>query len=523
MKKTFLLSIAALVSAAVIISGCKKDDSNPEPTPEPIVKYDSLQVLILFEDNKSQFYDDNYHSPKYGDTDCRCFDAPLSIATRRKVYEPFVIKVNDTEEYTYRYQVADYSVTDATGANLAVDYVPTSGTHILINHKDLKPNTQYTMSVTVTIAQLINGEWNPVVYQGSTKDFKCSVSFTTGELPSEDAIDSQDILYQYPIDRQLFYLPEEYKQGYIILGYRYDNIFNGVSEQELKVVITSVSDQTQAEQTTNFTYKKCSEVDRQVDEINYSLENVTFRPNTIYSLEFLCGSKSIYTMNINTSKYPNLQAKIASATLSGIGRPLTYFYTEENNDRLKGLGWGYFDLNILNMDEPFDLNEIGKLSSSIIHMEMDLDNCDWYQNSLYRKIYENYSPDKLRVDVNAPCECPPADNILISTYGSAVLSDEDIANKVVDTEVYNALPQVIASYVSAQMYRDWLHVRLSLMDRTPKNDLEVQIREANTDFNNDLHITLTPGDYPYFFSYRLPGKNIETFKQKYVITLKAKE
>ena len=116
-----------------------------------------------------------------------------------------------------------------------------------------------------------------------------------------------------------------------------------------------------------------------------------------------------------------------------------------------------------------------------------------------------------------------ADNILISTYGSAVLSDEDIANKVVDTEVYNALPQVIASYVSAQMYRDWLHVRLSLMDRTPKNDLEVQIREANTDFNNDLHITLTPGDYPFFFSYRLPGKNIETFKQKYVITLKAKE
>lgn len=104
MKKLYLLSL--ILTTAALFFGCKKDENESEPKPQ--IKLDSTEVKNLI--NSNFFFNDEYHKPKSGSTNCRCFNNPISIAVEKKIYEPIVIKVHDTVSYTYRYQITNCSI-----------------------------------------------------------------------------------------------------------------------------------------------------------------------------------------------------------------------------------------------------------------------------------------------------------------------------------------------------------------------------------------------------------------------------
>ena len=502
MKKLYLLSL--ILTAAALFFGCKKDDNDtPEPEPEqqkeePKIQYDSSGVISLLNPGYLQF-NDEYNNPKTGDKDCRCFSRPLSIGTRIKLYEPIEIKVLDTLTYTYRYQVASFSITDATGENMALEYTPEGATNILkLPHKVLNSNTEYTLKATITIAQLVNGDWQQVVYKGGTVDFTNTVIFTTGELPG-NTIDANDILYQYPIDRQLNYLPEEYKKGYIMLSYNYKNIFDNTSNEDKKIVIKSVSDANFAEKTLKYTVTESHEVETQEIEIDYSLENIQFNSHQIYSLDFYCKDNIIYTMYFRTSKYPNAKEKLKNLVINGKAS-----IKLDNHPVL-----GDMLSNVDNMEfDLFELPSNDRFQTSLIALKADLDNCEWYQKSIYKLLYDSYPLDLSYYRICK--EYPPVDAMCMNNSEilyQGYLSDNDIENKNNEKELD---PEgSICMKLLIQMHYD---VEMRLYNLQQK-DCDAELDKYNQPK------PYTVGSYPYYISYRLPGKNIITYTEKHALTV----
>ena len=527
MKKIYLLSLAAILSVAVVLVSChKEDETKPEPEPnkeepnkeEPKIVYDSSGVDMLLSRSTFTFFNKDNHNPLSDATDCNCFSIPINIAASYKLYDPFEIKVLDTLSYTYRYQVASFSVTDASGENLAADCsVPETADFMAhLTHKELKPNTEYTASVTITLAQLVNGEWKQVTRWGNTYDYSCSVKFTTGELPG-NKIDSKFISYQYPIDRQLYYLPEEYKQGYIMLGYSYNNIFSGVSDQDMKLVITSISDENQPKQTTSFTYKECNDVPNEAAEINYSLDNITFNPQTIYRFDFLCGEDTIYYMHFATSKYPDLKSKILANYEAFNGSIGLYMDYEKGGERLVYRNTPFDDELFDQFEFEIDSYKVYHLkTNNMIHLEMDLESCEWYNNSIYKVIYDNYTSDRMSTATyRSEVSYPPFDAIhkTYPYYDYLCLDDNEIEQKALSDHKGDKAGGGLVFWFLRIMYEDYLPIRQSLNNKQDLNEIEQKIINTN---ENDLW--LTKGDYPYYLSYHLPGKNIVTFKEKFVLT-----
>lgn len=497
MKKLYFISL--FLTAAMLFFSCKKDNNDPEPQKEdPKIHYDSLKVISLLNNGYIMFNNEN-NNPKTDDKDCRCFSYPLVLGTQKKLYEPIEIKVLDTLTYTYRYQLANFSITDAIGENMALEYTPDGATNILkLPHKLLKANTRYEVKATITIAQLINGEWQPVVYRGSTVDFSQTVRFTTGELPG-NTIDAQDILYQYPIDRQLNYLPEEYKQGYIMLSYNYKNIFDNTSDDDKKIVIKSLSDANFTEKTTKYTVTESHEVVAQDIEINYSLENIQFNKHQIYSLDFYCKDNIIYTMYFRTSKYPNAKTKLENFVVNGKANILLHDHPVLG-DMLS---------NIDNME--FDLFEIpleDRSQTSLIALKADLDNCEWYQNSIYKLLYNSYPLDLSYV--RSYKEYPPVDAMFINNSEilyQGYLSDNDIENKNTEKEL-DPLGSICMKLI-IQMHED-IKMRLNNLQHKECDDKLEKYNQPEP---------YSVGSYPYYISYRLPGKNIITYSEKHTLVL----
>ena len=94
------------MSAMIFLPSCNKDDNtDPEPEPnkeeqkkeEPKIQYDSSEVFMLLTVPDYSFFNPDANNPKDGETNCRYFNYPLSIALKNHaLYQPFEIKVLDT-------------------------------------------------------------------------------------------------------------------------------------------------------------------------------------------------------------------------------------------------------------------------------------------------------------------------------------------------------------------------------------------------------------------------------------------
>lgn len=494
-NRIFTTIIAAAMSAMIVLPSCNKDDNEIKLTHK-----DSAKVLEVL--TKSQYAVGGNFSPNNGAKDIYV-GTDFSIKPGVALNTPFEVKLAD-QTVTYRYDLKSCTITDASGADFATDYnYSEQDTLITINSKILNGNTKYTLSSTIALMQQINGEWQPVVYNGDAKEYVSTSLFTTCQ--AADTLRPADILFSYPIDRQLNYMPKEYQEGYIMLSYKYPELFDGVAAEDMKVVIKNISDETKVEQIIPFTVKESHEVDNEVVGIDYSLKDIMFDPEQIYSFKFYCGDKQVHKIYLRTSKYPNLKSKLAAENWFD-----NSVIVSSSDALCKDMTQNVF------MDEGFDIIEYcwcgsympqskdGNLDNCLIYVTADLDNCEWYQNSIFKSLYENYELDYDHS--NRSVGYPPVDAYLFFNYKADMyLTDDDILNNNTKGKSHSG---IFSSKLVWFMDRD-VRARKNL------------IREISTDLDRKIKDYYEPpyytsGEYPYFISFRIPGKNIITYSERHV-------
>ena len=515
MKRLFLLPIAAEMSAMIFLPSCNKDDNEVK-----ISHKDSANILEVL--TKSQYAVGGNFSPNNGAKDIYV-GTDFSIKPGVALNTPFEVKLAD-QTVTYRYDLKACTITDASGADFASDYYYSEqDTLITINSKILNGNTEYTLSSTIALMQQINGEWQPVVYNGDAKEYVSTSLFTTCQ--AADTLRPADILFSYPIDRQLNYMPKEYQEGYIMLSYKYPELFNGASANDMKVIIKNITDDTKAEQSTPFTVKESHEVEGEAVELVYSLKDIMFDPNQIYSLAFYCGDKKVHQIYFRTSFYETLKSKLEHFEWRTIVTDNSVLESYESRyplyDELilylrSPESFDIFEMQVTNLlERSLSYTDKGNLHSCLIYITADLDNCAWYQNCNLKKLYDNYSLDY--DDWGRMVQYPPIDafeigqNVIYDRDKKEFLSDDDINSKKVD-RIPNGC--CIKSYLQAFMYKD-LHTRRSIL--SSKNESELS--EIDNQMKLIVDYPYTAGDYPYFISFRLPGKEIITYTEKHTMII----
>lgn len=509
-KRIFTTIIAAAMSAMIFLPSCNKDDNEIKLTHK-----DSAKVLEVL--TKSQYAIGGNFSPYNGAKDIYV-GTDFSIKPGVALNTPFEVKLAD-QTVTYRYDLKSCTITDASGADFATDYnYSEQDTLITINSKILNGNTAYTLSSTIALMQQINGEWQPVVYNGDAKEYVSTSLFTTCQ--AADTLRPADILFSYPIDRQLNYMPKEYQEGYIMLSYKYPELFNGASANDMKVIIKNVTDDTKAEQSTPFTVKESHEVEGEAVELGYSLKNITFDPNQIYSLAFYCGDKKVHQIYFRTSFYETLKSKLA-ANEGQLDGEFYFFWLK--NSPIGDYNKMYRQIYVPESFDKFECQTLSNfvaetetprfenLNTCLITIEFDLDNCDWYQQSIYQLVNDNYS--SLTADERGNIKFPPVNACELFTNGidDYYLSDNEIVNKsFTNRSKYFYLRSYLWDFL-------WFEVRercVQIGYNGVKSDIDEQIKQC--DF---YKLNFSIGIYSYNIAYRLPGKNLITYKERHAFTI----
>lgn len=521
MKKILVsATIAAAMSAMIFLPSCNKDDNVVK-----ISHKDSANVIEVL--TKSQYAVGGNFSPSNGAKDIYV-GTDFSIKPGVALNTPFEVKLAD-QTVTYRYDLKSCTITDASGADFATGFnYSEQDTLITINSKILNGNTEYTLSSTIALMQQINGEWQPVVYNGDAKEYVSTSLFTTCQ--AADTLRPADILFSYPIDRQLNYMPKEYQEGYIMLSYKYPELFNGASVNDMKVIIKNITDDSKAEQSTPFTVKESHEVEGEAVELGYSLKNITFDPNQIYSLAFYCGDKKVHQIYFRTSFYETLKSKLAAND----GKFDCNYSCRDEFDSYRT--WRA-DLDIEECFDkyecqsfPFEVIRPNTLNTCLITFNADFDNWQYYNNTergVYKLIYENYSMDKVywydednlnsryvKYSPSNAYECyvawkngSPKDSLTNDEINKMTLSDRSTS------EFHLFVYDLIQYYLNHDVYycRQYIHNQEN-KDYGTLNDIQKIISDASV---NNLY---ERGNYPYIIAFRLPGKELITYQEKHIFS-----
>ncbi len=524
-KRIFTTIIAAAMSAMIFLPSCNKDDNEIKLTHK-----DSAKVLEVL--TKSQYAVGGNFSPNNGAKDIYV-GTDFSIKPGVALNTPFEVKLAD-QTVTYRYDLKSCAITDASGADFATGFnYNEQDTLITINSKILNGNTKYTLSSTIALMQQINGEWQPVVYNGATKEYVSTSLFTTCQ--AADTLRPADILFSYPIDRQLNYMPKEYQEGYIMLSYNYPELFDGVEADNMKVVIKNISDETKAEQTTTFSVKDSREVEHEVVEIDYSLKDIQFDAEQIYSLTFYCGNKQVHQMYFRVSKHSTLKSKMESNAgffdysfvdywydniylIGDYYKLVAYNYTDETFDK--------FECQTLAdyvVQNDFLLNEKPRsetINTCLITMEFDLETCEWYQNSTFKLLYDNYPQIQSRKPHSIKYPPINAFELFSADIANYSLTDEEIQSRTITDRSTRYL---MRAYIGDYMMSDW-KTRKEYIENgnghNPKTEIDEAIVNNYPTPGPGWILKMCEGDYPYYVSFRLPGKNIITSKEKHNLKYK---
>ncbi len=494
MKKISILLTIVAMSSSVIISSCKKEDE------VKFTEKDSVNVIKVLKRSKWDIH--GKYNPVDGEQNVPV-GVVMTIKPQFALNAPFDVDLAGTT-CTYRYDLTSCAITDPSGNNFLTNYqYNENDTCIYITNKILNPDTQYSLTSTIVLSQLVDGNWQPVVYKGAPLEHTYSSVFQTGQLA--DTINPADILFSYPIDRQLNYMPKEYTKGYIMLSNSYREFFEGISSNDMKLVVRNISEENTSDQTTTYTVSESHEVEKQIASIDFSLNNINFQPNTIYTLMFYCGAKKIHQIYFRTSYHPDLKTRLDNNKSFFDGEIGVYFV----NDFYVLLQSGKLDENPDKFEcqtmNGFSANET--LNTCLMPMELVLDNADWYLQTPYKSIYDNNSPavdfyDYQNACFHNPVKFPPINALALYPFGYSnvenrwgnipipFLSDENIKTKTIDaTKTY----RFINSFYSFAN------------------------KEYRAHGNLDYDI-FYKGNYVYKISYRLPGKNIITSKHTHSLT-----
>ncbi len=471
-------------------------------------------------------------TPSDSENDVNVFVSPqlvLSVSANT----PFeIFNENTGKNETYRVRVEEFTVKTLSGDTLKGKYNFSSDNLIYTFNPDeaLDGTTEYQISAKAVFERKSGQNWI-VEKDGDENDYReeKTVKFISGKRP--DYIQAQDILCSYPINRQYNFYKDEYDDGYICLTEKYGYLFKNIPDGYTQKI--GVSYKGGGYLFTDFEYKDNCDVEGAVSEIVFSMKNLNLENSRIYKLQVLnvpiannefdsnikkeykvsdedsvrnyyaentlnqLEMKEICSINFRTSKFNTLREKIEHIGMSGVS------IIHGMHVYLKNM-----NLNLIT-DDYFDgiERQYAGAENNLVVMEADLENTEWYKNSIYKEVYDKYSrfysAPKNEMTVFNPDYC----------------NHDRLKDSEIQTNTATGLNPTgnIGYYIVFQCDDDIKELQNEIAKKAAKglllSGLETKI------LNYSLPEKYTQGNYPYNISYRLPGKKIitSTTPQRFIV------
>jgi len=500
MKEIIKFGLIATVLAAFAFAGCKNDDDEIiNNNGNNKHKVDSVNYVI--EQLNKCFPDSIFEdiSPADQSTSVDVFDRPQVV---------FNVPINTEKIYyimSFRVSIVEFSVAKADGTKVDGDYTLSDDNRTCVfNIKEpYESGASYKIYIKVRYEQKSDSVWQIVKDNDGNEYIKeRTTEFTVGNRPL--SFNPKHILHAYPADRQYAFLPKEYQTAYMILDFDYSYLLNQYKEKgyEQKIRITPFGGETT---TVDFTYTTATNGCGSA-EIDYSIADLRLDTNVIYHLAIVNIAKDsshtdaivpyeIYTIDFRTSYYNTITEKMDNTAIGNIVawqiRP--YVYNLKCNWKIGGKTETFkepFDDYDYNKDEP---------SRSLIHVNLDYDNCEWYKEKMAPLIYEN--ADVLSIVGNYT---PPVDVHYIYGAQNKLLTDEEVETGKLEER--NGLMN-LNWYGLEAMDNDLFNIHTILANYGAKNSVSDNVRRCMQQSNIP---SLTTGKYPMKLEYVLPGKKIVT-------------
>lgn len=405
----------------------------------------------------------------------------------------------------------------------------------------LHPENEYEIKVKVSFQEKINGEWVPFKEDGKILSETRKLSFKTGKLPGK--IPAGEVLHSYPVNRQMNFYKDEYKNGYIIFRRDLSPFFEQIPDYRKEVWLSTGNsrplvtkmDYISSENRLDFSLPEgimlnkiyscelmnvptsaAKRIDRNVET---KIESRKLNDSTSIDIKGSVASgevrsleeKSFFSIKFRTSMYSSLKSKIGVTE-----KEVRSLYRVAENVYFMGI--------VFTGDEMFDKYEIygSENSESLIKgIPLPLES-KFYSKEVHPLLYKVYPWGNTSqcMDWRDPDEpgIPPLENIKIwQTNCNRVLKDSEI--KSGSPEPGATLVNLVYTLPYFWAY-DYYDMRDYLLNYPPS----YMMKPATVDFIKD-NFWLRPvkaDKYPVKIEYHLPGRDIVTSSFKLTFNNKLK-
>ncbi|MBR5643749.1 MAG: hypothetical protein IKW77_06155 [Salinivirgaceae bacterium] len=513
MKKIIKFGLIATVLAAFAFAGCKNDDdeelkkeddktvvsdttnitdTTPQ-VPDTIGMAELVQIKVGTPFSKGVI---DKFLPADKSTSVDVFDKPQVV---------FNVPLNTDTAFdwksVYRISIAEFTLKKADGTQINGTFSSSSDslTSFFNMPEPYENGASYSAYVKIKFEQKVGNVWQIIKDENGNDYFEeQTTEFTAGER--RFAFDPKHILYAYPADRQYAFLPKEYQTAYMILDFDYSYLLNQYKEKgyEQKIRITPFGGETT---TVDFTYTTATNGFGSA-EIDYSIADLRLDTNVIYHLAIVNIAKDssqtdasvpyeIYAIDFRTSYYNTISEKMDNTSIGGLVKYKQYHMKSSWVIGIKtDTFFESFDDYDYNKKEP---------SRSLIHVNLDYDNCEWYKEKMAPLIYENADVQSIVGD------CMPPAYVHYYIYGAqgVTLTDEEVkTGKLEGRSNWMTYNWYLDSFE-----KDFKEIRNILVKYSEKSP----VRKGVEEFLKHGNIpSLTEGKYPMKLEYVLPGKKIVT-------------
>lgn len=511
MKKIIKFGLIATVLAAFAFAGCKNDDD------DELKKEDDKTVVS---DTTAQVSADTTRLDTIDNTIVIQIGSPFSKpvidrflpadkSTSVDVFDKpqvvFNVPLNTDTAFdwksVYRISIAEFTLKKADGTPINGTFTSSidSLTSFFNMPEPYENGASYSAYVKIRFEQKVDNVWQIIKDENGNDYFEeQTTEFTAGER--RFVFDPKHILYAYPADRQLNFLPKETNIAYMILDFDYSYLLNQYKEKgyEQKIRITPFGGETT---TVDFTYTTATNGCGNA-EIDYSVDDLNLDNNVIYHLAIVNIAKDssqtdasvpyeIYSIDFRTSSCNTIAEKINTFSISkavanqqvGVIYKL-YFNSKDTSTTVE-----VFDDYDYNYKEPL---------RSLLQLTMDYDHCQWYKEKIAPLIYEN--EDVLSIVGNCT---PPFYVYSYNGYCTDILLDDEVQNgKLGKRSAYGSFCYVGMIPIN----KDFYNIKVKLAN-TPEDKLT---EGAKVLLATDNLPSLIEGNYPMKIKYTLPGKKIVT-------------
>lgn len=362
-------------------------------------------------------------------------------------------------------------------------------------------NSTINFQIKVTWEELIDGEWIDFVdINGDVMSEKKSL-----EYKIDDKIPEGYIAAIYPLPRQFNLYPLEYTKGYLELDYNASLIKQIENLETLQVKFTLLPEN-------NVLTIIDAKYQNSDNTIWFDLPS-NLQHGKIYQIEYISNSKTFYSSEFRVSDYDLVSQKIPTE--------MDVSYLANHEVEFSELPCDYLGCIFYpesNTYEGFDLYEIsGYKNEPIIKITALLDQWDWYNDSYYSYIYNNYSKVKGFSFSNELISqgIPPKNYFSIAQHNGVItLSDNeietgDVKYKTENTHFINKLPDLWA-----QAYTE-IH---NVLKKEYSNSDLISSDSLKHIYDHSSFPPPLNGNYSIRLDYILPGKHIKTSSFEIKIT-----